>query len=146
MPKEWVRQSATPGFSWKDLGSLIQDGLKRGEQCFRGDGLGEMAVGSRAQACADVFFGGVGRQHDDREACLTGGDFQASNLLDRRQTVHHRHLHVHQDKIRPLTLEDLHRLLTVLDADHLRRTVQHDLHDTAVGGMIICDKHLQKAF
>lgn len=54
------------------------------------------------------------------------------------QSVHHRHLHVHEDQVETSTPEGLERLAPIRHADKFGAgSRQQNLDDLAVGGMIV---------
>lgn len=66
----------------------------------------------------NVLGGRVGRQHDDWRSrpiriCLTG-----SYRADRAQTIHHGHLHIHQDQIERFLIPACQRLLPIRRCRH----------------------------
>lgn len=62
------------------------------------DGLGEVGVHARGEAFLNVLMVGVGCEGDDRDV-LRRLAVELSDGGSRLQAVHHRHLHVHQDRI-----------------------------------------------
>lgn len=66
------------------------------EQAFGMEGLGNEAVHAGFEAFHPVVGEGIGGQGEDRRLAVAG---QLSNLACRLQATHHRHLHVHQNKV-----------------------------------------------
>lgn len=62
------------------------------------DGLGEVGVHARSEAFLNVLMVGVGCEGDDGDV-LRRLAVELSDGGSRLQAVHHRHLHVHQDRI-----------------------------------------------
>lgn len=62
------------------------------------DGLGEVGVHARGEAFLNVLMVGVGCEGDDGDV-LRRLAVELSDGGGRLQAVHHRHLHVHQDRI-----------------------------------------------
>ncbi len=65
-----------------------------------------------------VALHGPRRHRDDRQM-LTTEYFAGANVASRLQSVHYRHLHVHQNQIEVVVLDSVKRFLPVLRNDDL---------------------------
>ena len=97
-----------------------------------------MPVGARLAARLDMFRHGVGGQHKQRRAVPATLRLEGPDLSRGGQSVHHRHLHVHEDQVETSTPEGLERLAPIRDANQIGAGPrQQNLDDLAVGGMIV---------
>ena len=86
---------------WAMVSSSSADTLSslyRAHRAVDVDGLGEVGVHARGEAFLNVLMVGVGCEGDDGDV-LRRLAVELSDGGSRLQAVHHRHLHVHQDRI-----------------------------------------------
>ena len=116
-----------------------QDG---GQQRFRFERLGEMAVHAGVAAFGDLVGEGLSGQGDDGYLpTLTG---KRADAACRLQTVHSRHAHVHQHDVEIRLHDCLDRLRAAFHAGRpVTGDVQESAGDVPVHCGIVDDEHVQ---
>ncbi|SST11196.1 Uncharacterised protein [Acinetobacter baumannii] len=103
--------------------------------------LGEEVVAARLQALHQRLGFAEGGEEDDRHQLLAGLLLDPPGSLE---AIHHRHHHVHQDQLRPLGLEQRHRLQAVAGGQHAMPLAADDgRQQQAVGRVVLGDENRQ---
>ena len=75
-----------------------------------------MRRAARCEAGRDILGTRIGAQRQDRNGAPAARQFHRANLAGGGQSIHNRHLDIHQDHVKFLGSGPVHRLAAMLDA------------------------------
>src|SRR3569833_3276065 len=114
------------------------------QACYR-HWLGEMKIRARCDRFMDVLLHGVSAQHNDRSSpTVWKCGLEVPDRPRRRQAVHHRHLHVHENQgeiLGHVSAECLVAVFCVRQADAHR--AQNHFDEAPIDDVILCQEYAQ---
>ncbi len=122
-------------------------GGQGGGEFLGADRLGEVVVHTGGDARLAVALHGVGGHGDDpdRLGAALGRDRPGADAAGGLQTVHLRHLHVHQHEVVRELLDGLHRFDAVRgDVGAVPHRFEHQERDLLVDGVVLGQQHPQR--